>query len=359
MRHFFYNRNFPTPRFIALSSVGLDFSDRTLRFVELQASRKGLDLRRFGEEQIPEGLVKGRRIVDTERFSKFLIDVRKKHKLKYVRVSLPEEHVYSFTIAIAAVEPKEVRGAIELVLEDNIPIKAAEAVFDFAILKHDGSHLVVHVVAVLAAIVDSYYRTFEMAGLVPVSFELEAGAIARSVVPRDALTSYMVVDFGALRTGISIVAHGMPLYVATLEVGGAILTQMIAKEQSVPFEEAESMKRAYSIASPEENKQLFSSLINGLSTLKDEINRRYIYWHTKKDGEVEFPNIEAVLLCGGVANLKGLPDYLATNLKLPVRIANPWVNMFSFESRVPELPLEAAMSYATAIGLALGDYDYD
>lgn len=359
MRDFFYNRFFPTPRFLALSSVGLDFSDHSLRFVEVTASRHGLGLHRFGEEKIPEGTVKGGRIIDANRFSGFLTEVRKKHKLKYVRVSLPEEHVYSFTTTIDAVQPHEVRGAIELLLEDNIPIKAAEAVFDFAVLKRNGSRLVVHVIAAAAAIADSYYQTFEMAGLVPVSFELEAGAIARSIIPREAQGAYLVVDFGEMRTGISIVAHGLPVYAATLEVGGAILTQMIAKEQGIPFEDAEAMKKSYGVASPEENKKLFSSLINGLSTLKDEINRRYIYWHTKKDDDMEFPKIEAVLLCGGDANLKGLPDYLATNLKLPVRLANPWENMFSFEERIPELPFHQALSYVTAIGLALGDYEYD
>lgn len=359
MRHFYYNTFFPTPRFLSLSSVGLDFSDRSLRFIELTTKRKGIRVRRFGEEKIPEGTIKSGRIIDTEGFTKFLTDVRKKHKLKYVRVSLPEEHVYSFVTTIDVVKEDELRGAIELQLESNIPIKAAEAVFDFAILKQEGGKLVVLVIAAAEQIANSYYSTFQTAGLMPVSFHLEAGAIARATVPENSDKSYMVVDFGEMKTGISVISDGKPIFNATLDVGGALLTQLIAKELNISPAEAETMKKTYGLTSAQDNKKLFSILVNGLATLKDEINRRYIYWHTKKNDVISFPQIEAVLLCGGDANLKGLPDYLATNLKLPVRLANPWENLFSFDEVIPGLNFQQSMSYVTAIGLALGDYDYD
>ncbi len=359
MKHFFYNSFFPTPRFISLSSVGLDFSDHSLRFIELAESRTGLRLHRFAQEAIPEDTLKGGRITDPSKFSQFLSVVAKRHKLNYVRVSLPEEHVYSFITAIDVTKSSEIRGAIELLLEDNIPIKAVEAVFDFAVLKQEGNRLIVQVVAAAAPIVDSYYSTFEAAGLIPVSFELEAGAIARSVVPRGTEKSYMVVDIGEMKTGISIVAHDLPVYTSTLDIGGAILTQLIAKEQGIPFAEAETAKRAHGITAPKEQSALYAALLNSLSTLKDEINRRYIYWNTKKQEEITFPKIEEILLCGGGANLKGVTEYLSVNLKLPVRLVNPWQNMFSLETVIPELSFEESLSYATAIGLALGDYDYD
>lgn len=359
MKHFSYNSLFPTPRYLSLSSVGLDFSDRTLRFVELATTRKGLRVHRFGEEKIPEGLVKSGRIIDAGKFSSFLSEVRKKHKLKYVRVSLPEEHVYSFITSVDAVEPEEIRSAIELQLEDNIPIKAIEAVFDFSVLRQEGTKFVVLVIAASTAIAESYYDTFQSAGLSPVSFELEAGAIARAAVPQESDKAYMVVDFGEMKTGISIISKGQPIFASTLEVGGAILTQMISKEQKISLSEAEEMKKAYGLVSSDENKMLFSILVHGLSTIKDEINRRYIYWHTKKSEVMEFPNIERVLLCGGDANLKGLSDYLSTNLKLPVSLVNPWVNAFSIDEVIPGMNFQDSMSYVTAIGLALGDFDYE
>ncbi len=359
MKRLFYNKLFPTPRYLSLSSVGLDFSDRWLRFVELSTAVSGLRVRRFGEEKVPEGAVKAGNIVDSARFTTFLSDIRKKHKLRYVRVALPEEHVYSFMITIDAVKSSEIRGLIELQLEDNIPIKAIEAVFDFAILAQEGNQYTVLVIAAAENIANSYYNTFADAGLIPVSFELEGGAIARSVVPHQKTGSYMVVDFGETKTGISIISNELPVFTSTVDIGGAILTQMIAKEQGISIEEAETMKKTYGLTSAEENKKLFSILVNGLSTLKDEINRRYIYWHTKKGKGPSFGEIESVLLCGGDANLKGLPDYLSTSLKLPVALANPWQNIFSLDEVIPNLSFQESMSYTTAIGLALGDYDYD
>jgi len=59
------------------------------------------------------------------------------------------------------------------------------------------------------------------------------------------------------------------------------------------------------------------------------------------------------LLCGGDANLIGFPEYLSYELKLPVEIGNPWINILSFEKRIPEIELRESLSYAIALGLAL------
>ena len=61
-----------------------------------------------------------------------------------------------------------------------------------------------------------------------------------------------------------------------------------------------------------------------------------------------------ILLCGGGANLKGLSELLALELKIPVEIANPWVNILSEDQKeTSELPFEKSLGYAVALGLAL------
>jgi type IV pilus assembly protein PilM len=350
------SRLFPTPAFIAAPTVGLDFSDATMRFVRLAERRHGLMPVAFAEMAIPEGCMQGGRVINERAFTLFLIEVRKKYKLKYVRVSIPESQVYSFTLAIDSVAKDDIRGAIELVLEENIPLRAIEAVFDYEVLSENETSIVVQVMAVSEVVAQSYFGCFNDAGLIPVSFELDGQAIARAVLKQGNPDSAMIVDFGAHRSSITIVTNGTAVYTSTLDFGGKTLIESLSKELSIDIEEAGRLMREFGISTVGQHKDIFSSLIGGISILKDEINRRYVYWHDRKDQYGAFPTIKTVYLCGGNSNISGICDYLSVMLKLNVVQANPWVNCMSFENAVPELPREQAMSYVTAIGLALADY---
>lgn len=352
-------RIFPTPEFLAVPAVGVDFSDATMRFLKLSETMHGLLPAQYAEMAIPEGCMKGGRIIDEAKFTAFLTDVRKEHKLTYVRVAIPESQTYSFTVTLDALAAGDIRGAIELVLEDNIPLRVIETVFDYHIIKQNEQSLVVQVVAIAEAAAQSFCNCFLNAGLVPLSFELDGQAIARGVLRPDDDGSYMIVDFGANRTSITIVTSGTAVFTSTLEFGGKALLDILQKELGVSLEEAQRLKLEQGLSASGEHKNIFQLLVGGISTLKDEINRRYVYWHEKKVQMGEFPQIETVYLCGGHSNLRGLADYLSVGLKLSVVQVNPWVNCVSFDDAVPEMPYEVSMSYVTAIGLALADYIND
>lgn len=354
-----FSRLFPTPAFVTVPTVGLDFSDATMRFVDLKITADGLIPKRFAQEAIPEGCMKGGRIIDTTKFINFLKQVQKEHNLKYVRVSIPESQVYSFTLSLDVNASSDIRGAIDVLIEDNIPLKAIETVFDYHILSVTDKNIVVQVVALPETVSTNYYNAFFSAGIIPVSFELEGQAISRAVLEPQDKGSCMIVDFGANRTGISIITNRTTMVTATLDFGGKVLTQQLSKELNIPLEEAEVLKRQYGLTSIGEHSNIFSILANGISVLKDEINRRYVYWHEKKNQLGSFPPIDTIYLCGGHSNLRGLGDYLSTNLKLKVVQVNPWVNCFSLEDVIPSMQYESSMSYVTAIGLALADYIYD
>jgi hypothetical protein len=44
-------------------------------------------------------------------------------------------------------------------------------------------------------------------------------------------------------------------------------------------------------------------------------------------------------------------------MKSPVQMANVWVNITNTGSDIPEISFSQALSYATALGLALRDFD--
>jgi len=79
-----------------------------------------------------------------------------------------------------------------------------------------------------------------------------------------------------------------------------------------------------------------------------------LFWIVVNRDEIEVKEISKVLLCGGGANLKGLPELLSSELKIPVEIGNPWINILpEFKKEKSKLSLETSLSYTTAFGLAL------
>jgi type IV pilus assembly protein PilM len=356
--HSLFTKLFPIPTFLTLSSVAIDISDQSIKFTELKRKKGELILGRYGMVILDPGIVVSGKIVDPARLTKALQDLKTKEKLECVRVALPEEQIYLFELKIPKVSPKEIRPTIELSLEEHVPLKLDEVIFDYIITHETESDYELQVSAIPAEYSKSYYSVFADAGLRPLSFELEAQAIARAVVNKKDPGTFMVVDFGETRTGLSIVSNGIVHFTITLEIGGVMIAKAIEKDFSISFKEAEALKRQVGLSRKDENKELFSVLIYSISILRDEINKNFIYWHTHKDdGGHERPKIQEIILCGGNANIFGLTDYLSASLHTKVTVANPWINVNSLSNYIPPININEALTYATALGLALGDFE--
>ncbi|HLP86419.1 MAG TPA: type II secretion system protein GspL [Candidatus Paceibacterota bacterium] len=353
-----YNKYFPTPSFLAINSCAIDISDQSIKYGELSATSQGLVLRKYGKEQLPEGIVVSGKIEKEEEFVRVLKNIKDKENFHFVRVSLPEEQMYLFTLSLPKVSNSELRGMILLQIEEHIPLKAPDSVFDFDVIQEDEQGILVEVVAVATLTLEKYLSVFKKAGLVPISFEIESQAIARAVIPSEENNPTMIVDFGGSRTVISICRNGRVFLTTTLAIGGTDLTNMIAKNFSIPFLEAEKMKHEYSLKQESKAQSIFSIILNEISVLRDELNKQCAYWENHHDKNKKEEQISKIILCGGNANLAGLADYLESTMKIKVENANIWVNILDKNDQIPDMSFEDSLSYATVVGLSLGGYLY-
>lgn len=341
-------------------SFGLDISDQSLKFVELIPARHGIRIGKYGERKIPSGIIESGKIKDPKKLEEVLLSLRKEEGIRFVRVSLPEEQIYVFHLRLPKEGLENVRQAIELSLEEHIPIPAEQTIFDYDILSETKDSLELEVAAIPKNIIENYLMVFRDAYISVQSFELEAQAISRALIKKGDLGTYMIVDFGQTRTGIFIISRGATMFTSTLELGGEMLTQMIQKNFNVSEEEAEKMKRKFGLERNMENREIFSVLLNSVSVLRDEVVRHFLYWHTHKDDEGnDRPPINKIILCGGDANLIGLPEYFSSSIKTKVELGNVWVNIMNTEKYIPEINFSHALTYAAALGLALGDFEHD
>jgi len=360
MLHIKHLQAFPLPSLLLFRSVGLDISDGSIKYAELNRNGKYLTLGRHGSLSIPSGVIISGRVENPSALSDVLKKLKDEEKLSYVRISLPEEQVYLFRTHVSGVGFSELRQSVELQIEEHIPISASDAIFDFDVIAEHDDSFDLQVVATSKELINGYLEALSKASLTPLSFELEAQSLARSIIKVGDISTSMIVDFGGTRTGISILQGSTVLFTSTVSVGGVGLSDAIARSMKVSFEEAEKIKQSTGLSEAPENREAFSAMVSTLSVLRDEINRTYNYWHTQKDDEGGLrPKIESILVCGGDANLPGFTEYLSASLRIPVVCADPWINITNFESYIPQIHKKEALSFATAIGLALADFEYD
>lgn len=353
-------RLFPVPKFLKMPSIGLDISDQSVRFLELipkDGENGSFSIGRFGNRDIPAGVVVSGEIAKPNVLRDILKEIKKEFGLHFVRVSLPEEKVYLFKTSVPHGSVEEIRSNIEFQLEDNVPLSPAEVIFDFDPIKvnvAEAANIDVSVSVMPENVVQSYADVIESSGLTPLSFEIEVQAIARSVVPISDLGTFMIVDFGKTRSGISIKSEGVIRYTSTFDMGGNSLVAALQKVFAISEEEAEKIKKEKGLAKNYENKEVFNALLASVSVLRDEISRHYIYWHNSKDREgKDSEHIQKIILCGGDSNLIGLVDYLSSSLRMSVELANVWANVMDFEKNIPPISFSDSLRYATTVGLAL------
>jgi len=351
---FSFDSFFPLPKLLDLPAVGLDVSDESIKMIELRYHKGDIRLGQYADVPIPTGAIITGQIKRPDDFVSALTTIRKRYNILRANVSLPEEQTYVTNVRAAYSPGVDLRGEIELHLDEYVPLAPEETEFDFEVVTQSDSSIDCAVVALPRATVSAYLSAFKQAGIVPMAFEIEAQAAARSLIGQDDSGTIMTVDFGKARTGIAIISDHKVMFSATLAFGGRSNTNIVMQMEKLDEAKAEELKRVSGLSRAGGHEELYSMLLSHISVLRDEISKYMTFWQTHKEGDENNPRpIERIILAGGESNLLGLSDYLAATLGVRVVTGNPWVNAFSFEDYVPPIDAPNALRYATAIGLAL------
>lgn len=348
------------PKFITLPSIGLDISDTSLKYIAVEDGGRGTKtLEQWGDISIPNGVLNRGEVSDPKQLAAVLKECKEITKARFVRVSLPEERAYLFETEVKrSASLKEIRSLLEFRLAENVPLPARDVLFDYTVLPADSEEdrtLKVAVTAYGTETIQTYYNVCVEAGLQPLAFEVEAQAMVRSTIPSDMTGAVMLVDFGKTRTGIGIVYKNVLLYTSTIDIGGDKLSYALRKVlgEDIAEKELTKKKNTEGLIHGAESSVVHDTLMSTVSVIRDELATRMQYWHLR-NGSNPNRRLSQIILCGGSANLKGLPAYLTESLNVPVVRANVWENMFSFADVIPPIDKRHSLGYATAIGLALG-----
>ncbi len=349
-------------------AFGLDISDLSLKILQLKPQRDGFRLASYGEFPIAEGVVVQGEIKDETQLAKILKESLGKVKgqrlsAPYVVASLPEEKAFLQTIQLPQMPPEAVARAVQFEAENYIPYSLDTVYVDSHIIppfKNHLEHLDVLLASLSRATVDAYVSVIEKAGLTPKIFEIESMAVTRAVIPGEiAASPVLILDLGATRTGLSIFAGYSLRFSASLATSSQEFTKAIQNSLQVTEERAEHLKQMYGVqTSPDATgRRIWEALLPLLEDLAEQARKYISYYeshsiHQHLNGEGLL--IQKIILCGGGANLPGLPEFFTKALKAETVLGNPWVNILPKTSReLPSLSFQESLEYTTALGLAL------
>lgn len=365
--------------FLTLTSeaFGLDISDLSLKIIKLKKKGKFFDLVSFGESEIEPGVIKEGEIKDEEKLAEIIKNAIKKVKgekikTKQVIASLPEEKAFLQVIQMPKMSEADLKSAVIYEAENYIPLPIQEVYLDSQII-HSASDLDyfnVLIAALPKKIVDSYLSCFKKAGLQPKVLEIESLAIARALIKNESTASSMLlIDLGATRTSFIIFSDHSLRFTSSISVSSQAFTEIISKNLEVDLAKAEilkiecgleekiNLKIENGVEKKVECNKVLESLIPALTDLTEQIKKYLNYYHTHaiyKNLPVNGKKVTKILFCGGGANIKGLTNFFSNQLKIPVEIGNPWVNILPEPLKeVSKLSYEKSLSYTTALGLAL------
>ncbi len=346
---------FPIPRYLEMPAVGIDISDDAVRFMELVPYHDHLRVSRYATRNFPLGLIQEGRIKDVHKLQETIAELAEEYKLLFANISLPEEQAYIVNMRIPKASEHDIRTAIEIHLEEYAPVSGTDAIFDYMTVedpKHQRDSIDAVVSVLPRSTVDEYLAIFHNTGIIPKAFEFESQAMARAIIPRGDLGTYMIVDLGKVVTEIIVKAQGVVQFSASLDMGGRMLTQAIERNMKITYDEAEALKLEHGIVNSAKSKNVYEAILPAIADLRGRFMRHYTYWqthHAEKFGG----SVEHVFLTGGGANLKGLPEYLSSQLDVGVSTANPWVNVASSDQYIPPITAQESLGFSAAIGLSL------
>ena len=312
---------------MSFAHAGIDIGTNHVRYISFNKKGECFTIANFGVQNIPT-LTKSSVLADQTDLLLVLKKIQKENAYTYVEVSLPEDLVYIYTMEVDGADEEAVRAQVEFRIEENVPLKVDEAVFDVTpvlYLKEFNKSLV-SVAVVSKKIIDDYISLFRKASMEIVSFLVQNQALSKTLVQKEDKNPYCIVAVEQRNIVVSVVSSGIVLYTSTLA-------------QSV-------FRDDLTIEKPE----VFQDLVK-------DIYKIIVFWlsYIEKNQRYHFTPLKAIILSSTHREIleSDFANMLHRELTLDVYIADVWANVPMKGDVIPDIQKKDSYQYATAIGLAM------
>lgn len=271
----------------------------------------------------------------------------------HVAIGLPTQRSFSRTFTLPTKEEKHLESAVQLEVEQYVPIPMASLYVSYEIIERTDKQISVIMSAMPKQLIDTALNVARSAGLRPVMVEPSINAVARVLeATEDAKLTTLIIDIGQANTDIAILDEGAIRISGGLDVGGNTFTLKIAKKLDIPLDSAHQMKVLHGLDPGQHQSKLSRALDGSLQKITGDVRKIIRYYTERIDNEHK---IEQVLIVGAGSNVPGIGDYFTNDLIMPVRVAAPWQKL-DFGS-LPQPNKQFRPRYITVAGLASVDHE--
>ena len=337
--------------------VSIDIGTNSIKLVHLEQTLSGICLVNAGMEaypqgdpmtEIPTGVISG----TLERLWR-----RVGGRSSTVALSIPRLLVTSrrLTNLPAAATDDQLSNLVAMQAETELPFRIEGAIYDYHDVHRSEDSISVELIAARRETVQQQIDHLKPLGLAPTSVlpstlatSVLAGIASRGTSASGEMT--MVVDIGAGRTDLSLVAGDSLRFSRSFPIGGNHLTHLYQQSTGSDFEVAERRKiidaglnQHLQAANPsyEWADGLVAELQRSISGAKRELNL------------TEDRILREIWLCGGGSRISGLTDYIANQLEVPVLHWNP-IDAFQEVWDEQRSNIQSVNGFGDTLGVALG-----
>jgi len=266
----------------------------------------------------------------------------------HVVISVPTTRTYSRTFNLPTDVEKKLKDAVELEVDQYIPVPASTLYIDYEIIERTKKQITVLMSAVPRTIVDKCVSAAESAGLNVVLVEPGMNAVARLITSsEEGKLPSVIVDIGPATTDIAVLDSGAVRVTGGLAIGGNTFTLDIAKRLEVPLENAHQLKVLNGLNAGPRQEKIRGAVEPSLAQIITETRKVMRYYNERISDDRK---LEQLLVVGIGSNMPGIGEYFTNELVMPARVANPWQKL-DF-GKLPEPAKQFRSRYITAAGLA-------
>lgn len=338
--------------------IGIDIGAYSVKIAQLKEIGRTYQLVAFGEAPIhPEAIVDGA-IMDSGAIVSAIHGLVSELNLKSsnVATAIYGSSVIVKKIPVPEMDDAELAESIQWEAEQYIPFDIDEVNISFQILSKPEvsgkSEMDVILVAAKKEKLNELQNIITQAGLDPLIIEVDAFSLQNCFeINYEAFEGTLaLINIGAQTMSINILENGVSNLTRYIQIGGNNYTDAIQRDFNLKYEEAELIKKGVKINSKEIDQKALGSIYRQISgDIISEIQRSFDFYRSSSTKD----KIDKIFLSGGCIKIKGLVQYMAQKLGIPVEILNPFRNIEVSDKLSLDEIQEKASQATIAIGLAL------
>ena len=335
--------------------VGIDIGTYAIKVCQLQKNGSRYKLIAAGSGIVPPEAVEDGVLQDPKAVKTVLASLLKNLKIKdnQVGISVSGHSVIVKKINLERMEDEELKKYVADEASQYIPFDIDGVYLDFQRLparNPDSERDDILLVAAKKEVVNEYLSLLAEMKLKTMLVDVDGFALNNAWLTNSLHeANAMLVDIGASKMNINILAQGVSVLARDVMMGSEQLTSRIAVDLDLDYDEAEKIKLGVKV------------LTEGVGKVEAIFSKICSQWvaEIKKAADLYGSNhakqpLQGIVISGGGAKVDGLVDLIMQETQIPTQIFNPFERIDVDLKKMDRQYLEAiAPEMAIATGLAI------